>query len=124
MFSFPELLVLAAPLGLANGYRLGSAHRRDYDTSAINTRSLITRDPPPGWSLHVAEGNDGGGCYDDSHTARILDGYGAMDSGNRLDICLSICQGKGFKYAGVQFGTECYVSSPLTFHHYHGGHSR
>lgn len=107
MYSKNPILHIAALSAMAfvSGYHLGPDIKRE-----INTLSLSLRDPPTGWSLHVDSGNAGGGCYDDSPTARILNGYGASDSGNRLDICLSVCQGKGFKYAGVQFGTECYVS--------------
>lgn len=102
------------------GYHLPTSPKRDTkvegDAIALGTRSLLQRDPPEGWSIHVAEGNDGGGCYDDSPTARILDGYWASDAGNRLDICLSICHGKGFKYSGLQFGTQCFASPRTSSH--------
>lgn len=102
-------IALNLAMTIVAGYHLPPSSKRD--VTALDTRSLLQRDPPQGWTIHVAEGNDGGGCYDDSPTARILDGYGASDSGNRLDICLSICHGKGFKYGGLQFGVECYASS-------------
>lgn len=60
--------------------------------------------------MYTKAGNDGGGCYVDSSSSRILTGYSGNDASNGLQSCLNGCQAKGFTYGGVQYGTQCYVS--------------
>lgn len=84
--------------------------RTPYNATTLDTRSLVERAPPSGWTPFVKSGNDGGGCYVDSSSARILTGYSGNDGNNGLQSCLNTCQSKGFSYGGVQYGTQCYVS--------------
>jgi hypothetical protein len=79
-------------------------HQR-HDISTVNKRAA-----PSGWSIYTKSGNDGGGCYNDSSAARILTGYTVEDSKNGLQSCLTTCASKGFAYAGVQYGIQCFVS--------------
>lgn len=89
-------------------------HRRSRLRSTTHSRNEVTnldkRAAPNGWSIYTKSGNDGGGCYVDSSAARILTGYTMADSKNGLQSCLTTCANKGFTYAGVQYGTQCYVS--------------
>jgi glucan endo-1,3-alpha-glucosidase len=84
---------------------------------SIKSRTLVERAAPSGWSLYVGGGNDGGGCYLDSDS-RIFTGYKGNDANNGLQSCLNACQSKGFKYGGVEYGSECYVG-PLRKHQVH-----
>jgi hypothetical protein len=84
--------------------------RTDIITTVNKTHSLVERAAPSGWSIYTKSGNDGGGCYIDSSSARILTGYAVTDSKNGLQSCLTTCKDKGFAFAGVQYGTQCYVS--------------
>lgn len=79
-------------------------------STSIISRSLAERAAPSGWNLFIKSGNDGGGCYVDNASARLLTGYSAKDVNNGLQSCLNTCQSKGFTYGGVQYGVECFVS--------------
>lgn len=70
---------------------------------------------PSGWSLYVASGNDGGGCYVDG-TTRALASYSTTDGNNGIASCISTCQGKGYKFAGMEYGVECYVGQCAVLH--------
>ncbi|KAK8865867.1 hypothetical protein IAR55_001015 [Kwoniella newhampshirensis] len=53
------------------------------------------------------------GCAID-HTPRILSGYSALSQYQMtIDSCLTVCEDKGFAFAGVEFGDECYCGQSL-----------
>lgn len=102
--------------GTADASRPGLGLRHEHEHAhAIRANSPVTLDkrgPPTGWSVHVQNGNDGGGCYVENESARLLTEYAGNDPKNGLESCLSTCQVKGFKFGGVQYGSQCYVSPP------------
>ncbi|ODO07533.1 glucan endo-1,3-alpha-glucosidase agn1 [Cryptococcus wingfieldii CBS 7118] len=52
------------------------------------------------------------GCAIDSSN-RVLSEYSVSMSDMTVNSCLSACEDLGYKYAGVEFGEECYCSSTL-----------
>ncbi|PPQ65259.1 hypothetical protein CVT24_011414 [Panaeolus cyanescens] len=59
---------------------------------------------PAGWSYI--------GCYHDTES-RVLDG-GFRDSQDMTVIsCISICQGNGFNFAGVEGGSQCFCGNSI-----------
>ncbi|WVQ97182.1 hypothetical protein IAU59_004292 [Kwoniella sp. CBS 9459] len=53
------------------------------------------------------------GCAND-RSDRLLSGYSISGfSGMTLDSCLSLCEDKGFKYAGAEYGDECYCGDSI-----------
>ncbi|KAF8341317.1 uncharacterized protein EI90DRAFT_1719489 [Cantharellus anzutake] len=54
------------------------------------------------------------GCYNDDTSNRALKGYSTSSSSNSVTSCESTCQAQGFKYAGVEYGQECYCSNSIT----------
>lgn len=82
-------------------------------------RQQEKRTVPADWSVYVATGNDGGGCYVDQST-RILGVSLPSDRSLSISRCLSACQSQGYTYAGVEYGVQCYVSRA---HHIRIDHS-
>lgn len=70
---------------------------------------LAPRALPSGWSTFAAGGNDGGSCYIDSST-RLLPAWTYVDGGMTVTKCLTACERKGVPFAGIEYGSECYVS--------------
>ncbi|KIW65578.1 hypothetical protein PV04_07824 [Phialophora macrospora] len=56
------------------------------------------------------------GCFTDpSASQRTLSGYAVSSAtGMTQELCVSTCQGKGYKFAGVEFGKECYCANALS----------
>jgi glucan endo-1,3-alpha-glucosidase len=53
------------------------------------------------------------GCTSDSSTNRVLVGS-YMDSGSQTpQLCIASCQSKGYTYAGLQYGRQCYCSNTM-----------
>ncbi|OBT50969.1 hypothetical protein VE04_08835 [Pseudogymnoascus sp. 24MN13] len=69
--------------------------------ASVNTASL-----PANWSYK--------GCYVDSVAARVLSGSAYNSDTQTEEACASYCDTKGFKYAGVEYGVECYCGNALT----------
>lgn len=54
------------------------------------------------------------GCAVDSST-RVLTGFQNLDWANMtVDSCLSLCEDKGYKFAGVEYGKQCYCGATLS----------
>jgi hypothetical protein len=47
------------------------------------------------------------GCFKDPNNPYDLDGHLERSAGNTPQRCVEICKGKGFPYAGVQYGQSC-----------------
>lgn len=77
----------------------------------VQPRTLTSRavTPPEGWSLYLAPGNDGTGCYVDSST-RVLPTYLGTGYAGVTD-CLTACQSRNMSWAGVESSNQCYCSA-------------
>lgn len=54
------------------------------------------------------------GCAIEGSSGRILTGYSGISiSDLTIDKCLSLCEDKGFNYAGVEYGEECYCGNSI-----------
>ncbi|KFY34113.1 hypothetical protein V494_07045 [Pseudogymnoascus sp. VKM F-4513 (FW-928)] len=74
-------------------------------TTVVKRASVNAASLPENWTYK--------GCYVDSVAARSLSG-GAMNSDALTEsACASFCGTKGFKYAGVEYGVECYCGNTL-----------
>lgn len=109
----------------ANGYgRYGPADNCDMKCSgdpnqicggswANSVYSVALGTPvAPGSSVQAPSTAPAGslGCYKDE-SVRDLDGY-SMTSGNMtLQTCVSTCAGRGFAFAGAQFGAWCFCGN-------------
>lgn len=54
------------------------------------------------------------GCYTDQGNPRTLSGYSVSQSSNSVDSCVQLCSSKGYSWAGVEYGRECYCSNAGT----------
>ncbi|KAF2239089.1 WSC-domain-containing protein [Viridothelium virens] len=52
------------------------------------------------------------GCYVDTNS-RVLPNLAYANSSNTPSFCASTCRSKGFKYAGTEYGNECYCGNDL-----------
>lgn len=55
---------------------------------------------PSGWSYS--------GCYTDNTDPRTLHSDSYVDSAMTESSCINYCNGKGYPYAGIEYGVECY----------------
>ncbi|KAJ7624338.1 hypothetical protein DFH06DRAFT_1305196, partial [Mycena polygramma] len=54
------------------------------------------------------------GCYPDNVNDRTLNGYGETDwTTNTVENCQATCSARGFAYAGVEFGVQCFCASSI-----------
>ncbi|XP_069970502.1 xylosyltransferase oxt [Penaeus vannamei] len=51
------------------------------------------------------------GCFIDSRESRILRGHATQLKRNSPSICCDICYQRGYVYAGVQYGKECFCGN-------------
>ncbi|WVW86538.1 hypothetical protein I302_108587 [Kwoniella bestiolae CBS 10118] len=74
--------------------------------TVTSTAPAATTSLPAGWVSR--------GCYVDSSSARVLDGN-VFESKSDMTYasCISICTGKGYSYAGLEYGTQCYCGNNL-----------
>ena len=86
-------------------------------TSTISSTALPVSSPTPTYVTHedlldLSEWYFMG-CAVDSNN-RILSGYSqTSDSNLTIDECLSMCDEKGYTFAGVEYGEECYCGSSV-----------
>ena len=74
--------------------------------------------PSPTGALYENEGDQSEwytlGCAVDSANNRVLTGYVEIHLNDlTVDSCLTMCETKGFKYAGLEYGEECYCGNSL-----------
>ncbi|KAJ7459574.1 hypothetical protein B0H11DRAFT_2286288 [Mycena galericulata] len=53
------------------------------------------------------------GCYSDNVNSRILNGYGGTFSTNSVASCQTTCLDRGYTYAGVEDGVQCFCASSI-----------
>ncbi|KAI9449320.1 WSC domain-containing protein [Lactarius psammicola] len=78
-------------------------------------KGLHLRDPvaqkrgvslPPGWSSL--------GCYTDDPVQRTLTTLAESGSEDMsVELCVNICNNRGFSYAGPEFGVDCYCGHSM-----------
>ena len=104
-----SLSATAAPETACNMKCKGDATQLCGGSSRISTyKSNIQAGPAPapaGWTAI--------GCLTDSGNPRTLDGYRFTSDSMNYTMCTSTCQQKGYNYAGVQYGRECYCSNTV-----------
>ena len=44
---------------------------------------------------------------------RILSAYGTSASNMTQEICVGTCAGKGYRYAGTEYGVQCFCDNVL-----------
>ena len=50
-------------------------------------------------------------CAFDDINERVLDGYFEANNNMSIQMCLDICRSKGFRYAGLQWQSECHCGT-------------
>ncbi|KAH8846243.1 hypothetical protein MCOR01_003446 [Pyricularia oryzae] len=91
--------------GNGEGVGSGNAHITLY---ATNT----TLPPPPGAPVTNpgVNGYTSLGCYTEAATGRALP-FGNTGNVRTVAACVSACKAKNYKYAGLQYGGECWCSA-------------
>ena len=54
------------------------------------------------------------GCFTDQGSPRTLGAFSISQSTNSIDVCAQLCYSKGYTWAGVEYGSECYCNSAGT----------
>jgi Domain of unknown function (DUF1996)/WSC domain len=54
------------------------------------------------------------GCSNDSSPGRVLSADGFSNSSMTIELCQSYCGGKGYKYAGLEIGNQCFCDNYLS----------
>ncbi|KAJ9123152.1 hypothetical protein QFC22_001345 [Naganishia vaughanmartiniae] len=80
-----------------------ASHTTTKTTSAPGPIHTDTTDSSEWYSLGCAV--DEGG--------RVLGDYYVAQGDMTIDLCLDICEGKGYKYAGLEYGEECMCGNTL-----------
>ncbi|KAF3037548.1 hypothetical protein E8E11_001641 [Didymella keratinophila] len=60
---------------------------------------------PSGWTYS--------GCYTDNTNPRTLHSDGYADDSMTESTCISYCNGKGYSFAGIEYGRECYCDNRI-----------
>ena len=72
----------------------------------VNANAAAISGAPSGWTVN--------GCYPDSSSNRALDAYSFSSSSMTPALCTSTCLSKGYNYAGLEYGGECYCDTAIT----------
>ncbi|WWD04019.1 hypothetical protein V865_002082 [Kwoniella europaea PYCC6329] len=83
-------------------------------TSTTTTKASTTSSSAPSATTSLPAGWVSRGCYVDSSSARVLDGN-VFESQSDMTYasCINICTGKGYSYAGLEYGSQCYCGNNL-----------
>jgi hypothetical protein len=79
-------------------------------SNRLNLFKMLTYSGPV-----IAPGSSGytyAGCFNDTVGSRTLS-YTADITNFTVEVCLSACHVRGFKYAGVEYSRECYCDNSL-----------
>ncbi|WWD17948.1 hypothetical protein CI109_102393 [Kwoniella shandongensis] len=105
-------------VGAITGVPTGALAVNATGTAAVNvTATASTSAPTSTFPVHEVTDDSSEwyalGCAID-HSTRVLNGYVALNQYSlTVDSCLTVCEDKGFAYAGVEFGKECYCGAAL-----------
>ena len=53
------------------------------------------------------------GCYTESSPTRVLNAFGTSVANMTEEYCVVTCAARGFRYAGAEYGTQCYCDQGL-----------
>ncbi|KIY03560.1 uncharacterized protein Z520_00251 [Fonsecaea multimorphosa CBS 102226] len=83
----------------------GSSRLSIYNNTALS---------PPGAKASIGNYTYQGCFTDPSSLQRTLQGYSTTNATSMTqEFCISTCQSRGYKYAGVEYARECYCSNQL-----------
>lgn len=54
------------------------------------------------------------GCFSDQGNPRTLGAYSISQGSNTVEACAQLCSSKGYSWAGVEYGAECYCGNAGT----------
>ena len=74
-------------------------------TTTASTTTTTSSAATPTWSAL--------GCYSDS-SSRTLTGTSTTSTSLTYAFCQSYCQTRGYSYAGVEYGQECWCGNGIT----------
>ncbi|EXJ67401.1 uncharacterized protein A1O5_09414 [Cladophialophora psammophila CBS 110553] len=91
----------------------GNAQQRCGGPSRLSIYNNTSLSPPS--AKASISGYTYQGCFTDPSAAqRTLQGYSTSNGTSMTqEFCISACQARGYKYAGVEFSRECYCSNQL-----------
>lgn len=104
-------LVLIVLLLAASSSLMAQNSGKSLADLARKERERKKNEPPPK-AVYTGEGAATTyiGCYQD-HSIRDLEGASFIAVDMTTDLCQTYCVKKGFKYAGIQFGSQCYCGN-------------
>ncbi|TCD62163.1 hypothetical protein EIP91_007269 [Steccherinum ochraceum] len=110
--SKPTTTLIVPPSSSAGSTTVVSSVTSANPTSAKPTTTVVTSSPPSASSPSSPGSWVADGCVQDS-ASRVL--QGASTSSNKMTIptCQAFCDSKGFTYAGLEYGQECYCGNAL-----------
>ncbi|PWW75224.1 WSC-domain-containing protein [Tuber magnatum] len=79
--------------------------------SVYNNTALVAPKQPavvPAVGNYISQG-----CYTEGVNERALAGSGTANSNMTVQSCVSFCQSGGYKYAGIEYSTECFCGSVI-----------
>jgi hypothetical protein len=92
--------------GSGQGGQGGQGQATSTSSAAASGPTMQTSNLPSGWNVA------GGGCIQEVAN-RALTGAAYSSSSMTVNSCLSFCGNRGYKYAGIEYGAECYCGNTL-----------
>ncbi|THH32096.1 hypothetical protein EUX98_g2099 [Antrodiella citrinella] len=110
----------AVPSSVAESSTLPTAHTLVPTSVSVSTAAASSA-PAASASASSAPVSPGpnsewvsNGCIQDSGSARALTGYSTTSNQMTVAMCQSVCDSKGFIYAGLEYGQECYCGNVIS----------
>ena len=82
-----------------------------YIFPTADTTPVFTAAPSPGSSFGLTGWNYVGCANDTAGSIRTLNGKTTFNSSMTTEFCQNYCQAAGYKYAGTEYGDECYCDN-------------
>ncbi|RFU79755.1 glyoxal oxidase [Trichoderma arundinaceum] len=107
-----------ADVGSGPGEADGSPHNPTSPSGPSSTGkptgSSTSAPPPPPTSSGGSQGENQGSCYFDSTDARALPSQASVNGGVTIEGCKAACSAQGLKFAGVEYGVECWCGNSIS----------
>ncbi|KAF8307707.1 hypothetical protein DL93DRAFT_1994463 [Clavulina sp. PMI_390] len=81
-------------------------------TTTTTTSAVSTTSAAPTTTASTGATWTNMGCYQDT-SSRVLGSYSTTSSSNTPASCEATCLGKGYTYAGTEYGQECWCASSI-----------